>query len=39
VAQLFLATLLGGGPPSPEEQDRLVDDVLMPLLAGPAPND
>jgi AcrR family transcriptional regulator len=39
VAQLFLATLLGGGAPSPEEQDSLVDDVLMPLLAEPAPND
>jgi AcrR family transcriptional regulator len=36
VAQLFLATLLGGGPPSAEEQERLVDDVLMPLLGAAA---
>lgn len=32
VGQLFLATLLGGVPPGADEQDRLVDDVLMPLL-------
>jgi AcrR family transcriptional regulator len=36
VAQLFLATLLDGGPPAAEEQDLLVDEVLMPLLAGAA---
>jgi AcrR family transcriptional regulator len=32
VAQLFLETLLSGGPPSAETQQRLVDDVLMPIL-------
>jgi len=36
VAQLFLATLLGGGPPAAAEQDLLVDEVLMPLFAGGA---
>ena len=36
VAQLFLATLLGGGPPGAEDQELLVDDVLLPLLS-PAP--
>lgn len=33
VAQLFLATVLGGGTPAAEEQDRLVDEVLLPVLA------
>lgn len=33
VAQLFLETLLSGERPGPEAQQRLVDDVLMPLLA------
>ncbi|GAA3336578.1 TetR/AcrR family transcriptional regulator [Amorphoplanes nipponensis] len=42
VAQLFLATLLRGGPPGVEQQESLVDDVLLPLVmrgggAGPAP--
>jgi AcrR family transcriptional regulator len=33
VAQLFLATLLGGDQPGAAVQQRVVDDVLMPLLA------
>jgi AcrR family transcriptional regulator len=33
VGRLFLATLLGAGPPGAEEQELLVGDVLMPLLA------
>jgi AcrR family transcriptional regulator len=36
VAQLFLETLLNGGRPGAETQQRLVDEVLMPLLAGPS---
>jgi AcrR family transcriptional regulator len=32
VAQLFLATILGGGPPGPQEQQLLVAEVLLPLL-------
>lgn len=41
VAQQFLATLLGGGPPGADAQDALVDEVLMPLLSPwpPAPAD
>ena len=35
VAQLFLATLLGGAAPRDEEQDRLVDEVLLPVLSPP----
>jgi hypothetical protein len=35
VAQLFLETLLNGGRPGAETRQRLVDDVLMPLLAAP----
>jgi AcrR family transcriptional regulator len=37
VAQLFLTTLLGGGPPIDHEQNSLVDDVLMPLVEPRAP--
>jgi AcrR family transcriptional regulator len=37
VAQVFLTTLLHGAPPGPEEQQRLVDDVLLPLLRAPRP--
>jgi AcrR family transcriptional regulator len=33
-AELFLATLLEGQPPSHADQERLVDDVLLPLLTG-----
>ncbi|MGX6604956.1 TetR/AcrR family transcriptional regulator [Micromonosporaceae bacterium Da 78-11] len=36
VAQLFLATLLGGGPPDADEQRALVDTVLLPLVANQA---
>ena len=32
LAQLFLRTLLGGGPPGSDERQHLVDDVLLPLL-------
>jgi AcrR family transcriptional regulator len=33
VAQLFLATLLGDDPPGAAAQQRVVDDVLVPLLS------
>lgn len=33
IADLLLQTLLAGAPPGADAQERLVDDVLMPLLA------